>query len=364
MAEPMGPPPPGGNQDRGPAILAIWWTEVGVSAIVLLLRLQSRLILRKIGVDDWIMFFTWLLFAVCSIITTLLCRSGGARHLYYLSPSQLSTAVRWNWIAIPFGIAAIATGKISTAFLVLRIMGRNGFWRKWFLYFGSAFTAAVSTIAITLTFAQCSPSRALWNPTLPGAHCWDPRVNTDFSIFTAAWNAFFDLALALMPITIIWNLQMKLERKVALCTVLGLGVFASVSSAVKASKLNELNARADITWETYELYVWTSAEIFVIIVLGSVPTLRPVFERFILKPKSSYARPSKTSYQRDLESSGLSGSTRVGGDSQTHPKSATKDSRLDTDRGDSELARLTSIRMQQTFEVSSFVYDGHSEDLR
>ena len=123
-------------------------------------------------------------------------------------------------------------------------MSRKSRWRKWFLYIGSVLTAIIAAIAITLTFAQCKPSRALWDPSLPGSRCWDPRVSTDFSLFTAGmplhtlssavrvlaneaiagWNAFFDISLALMPITIIWHLQIKVAKKLVLCAVLGLGV--------------------------------------------------------------------------------------------------------------------------------------------
>ena len=32
---------------------------------------------------------------------------------------------------------------------------------------------------------------------------------------------------------------------------------AGVCAAIKVSKLPDLNARADLTWEIYDLYVWT-----------------------------------------------------------------------------------------------------------
>ena len=40
----------------------------------------------------------------------------------------------------------------------------------------------------------------------------------------AGYLAFLNLALALLPITIIWNLQLSLKKKVGLCAVMGLGV--------------------------------------------------------------------------------------------------------------------------------------------
>lgn len=39
-----------------------------------------------------------------------------------------------------------------------------------------------------------------------------------------AYGTFMDFVLALMPITIVWNLKMSLKKKVGVCLLLGLGV--------------------------------------------------------------------------------------------------------------------------------------------
>ena len=44
----------------------------------------------------------------------------------------------------------------------------------------------------------------------------------------AGWLAFIDLALALLPITIMWNLQLSLEKKIGISAVMGLGVLYGI----------------------------------------------------------------------------------------------------------------------------------------
>ena len=169
--------------------------------------------------------------------------NGGARHLYYLSPAEVTTALKFNWTADTFAIIGFGTGKISTALLILRIMGPTSKWRKWFLYVNICLTIVFTFLSLLFTLIQCNPTRALWEK-VPGARCWDPKINSDYQIFSSSnrssiltqycynrlhakmlgWNCFFDLSLALMPITIVWNLNMKMRRKIALCTTLGLGV--------------------------------------------------------------------------------------------------------------------------------------------
>lgn len=119
-----------------------------------------------------------------SIVTTLLALNGGARHLYYLSPPQISAAVKLDWVAQPFAIAAFGLGKISTAFLVLRILKGATVWRKKFLYGSMGITIVSTTVSIVVLFAQCSPPRALWDQ-VPGAKCWSANVGVDIQIINA-----------------------------------------------------------------------------------------------------------------------------------------------------------------------------------
>ncbi|KAL2055817.1 hypothetical protein ABVK25_004061 [Lepraria finkii] len=58
----------------------------------------------------------------------------------------------------------------------------------------------------------------------------------------------------------------------------GLGICSGICSAIKSPKLRELNARGDLTWETYEFYVWSATETFLLIVYGSVPTFKPIYD--------------------------------------------------------------------------------------
>ena len=128
-------------------------------------------------------------------------------------------------------------------------MGRSK-WRKAFLLYGAMIgSVVVCTIAIILTFVQCRPVAALWDPELVDigkATCWPPQRQTHFSIFAgstsetcyrvitlllllfelnlAGYLAFLDIALALLPVTIMWNLQLSLKKKVGLCAIMGLGV--------------------------------------------------------------------------------------------------------------------------------------------
>lgn len=43
------------DQDKGPMLLALWWTEAGVATVVVGLRFYTRHVMRGIVIEDWLM---------------------------------------------------------------------------------------------------------------------------------------------------------------------------------------------------------------------------------------------------------------------------------------------------------------------
>lgn len=46
------------DEDRGPQLLAMYWTECTVVTIVVALRFYSRIRIKGLGLDDWNVLFT------------------------------------------------------------------------------------------------------------------------------------------------------------------------------------------------------------------------------------------------------------------------------------------------------------------
>lgn len=45
-------------EDRGPAAVAVYWTQVGIATFVVAARFYTRKRMRTTGVDDWLMLVT------------------------------------------------------------------------------------------------------------------------------------------------------------------------------------------------------------------------------------------------------------------------------------------------------------------
>lgn len=122
-----------------------------------------------------------------SIMWSVYAGRGYARHEHYLRPGQRSDAGKLSVISRSCCIMAIATGKISVAFLIQRIQG-PGKWRTWLLRFCSVTVFITALFALIFLFAQCQPARALWTPSMIKAgtgHCWNPIPVNNYDIVIA-----------------------------------------------------------------------------------------------------------------------------------------------------------------------------------
>lgn len=70
------------------------------------------------------------------------------------------------------------------------------------------------------TFLLCRPFAKTWNPALPG-RCGSL---VEAVIGTSAVNVAVDIGIILLPMPMIWNLQMARSRKIALTFTFGLGM--------------------------------------------------------------------------------------------------------------------------------------------
>ncbi|KAL8772198.1 MAG: hypothetical protein Q9194_004682 [Teloschistes cf. exilis] len=232
-----------------------------------------------------------------SVMWSVYAGRGYARHEHYLRPVQRSDAGRLSVISRSCCIMAIATGKISVAFLIQRIQGPNK-WRTWMLRFISISVFITALFAVVFLFAQCQPARALWTPSMiknGTGHCWDPIPVNNYDIVIAGYFAFLDFFLAILPVDIVWKLQMARKKKLLLCALLGMGIFAGVCAAIKTSQLRTVTAKTDITWKTAEYLLWNALEVNIIIIAACIPTLRPLF--LVLFRRAGAEAYLKRSYQ-------------------------------------------------------------------
>ncbi|KJZ69768.1 hypothetical protein HIM_10851 [Hirsutella minnesotensis 3608] len=277
---PAGPPvfpPPQNPHDlgRGPLIVGMTWTFTGLAVIFTMLRVFCRNNKsRWLSSDDWLMFLAMLLQVANQILVTISFSWGMGKHDADLKrPEELVQVLRWNWMAMAPGIMVSILARVSITILLIRIFGS----RKWFMYFLLALTSVQVVIAFIIlicTWLQIKPVEALWNIFLPTEYRWDPRILLYLQYTGQSLYTFADLAYVVLPISIIWKLNMTLKRRLGLVFLLGLSGFTAVISIMKTVVArSSVGVVEDAQYKASLSVLWSSMEQGCVIFLGCVPPL-------------------------------------------------------------------------------------------
>lgn len=280
------------------------------------------------------------LYATAAVIFSVNVRHGMGVHVCELAmtrPQELSTVALLSLVTGSISIVATIWSKTSFALTLLRITDYR--WLKITLWTMVAFLNVAMGISAVLTMVQCSPVQKSWN-TFADGYCWREAFSA-YSVASAIYSGLTDVALALLPWTVILNLQMKLTEKIGVAVAMSAGIMyvafcpflssvflffsffffyfsfifllgdhpetnsanictchvpqhsAAVASFVKASHIPELS-QGDFSYAGYPLVVWSAAEVALTIMAACIPVLR-VLVRDVRDASKRYYGRSKDS---------------------------------------------------------------------
>ena len=206
------------------------------------------------------------------------------QHQECVEPQDVIAVLEYAALSEPISVIDIGIVKVSVCLCLLRIV--DGAKRKTRLFLWSLLILVVlSHLGLAMVFfLHCLPLAALWNPVVHG-NC----MSTDQTVLAGyvgfAFDIVTDLVCALIPIIVISRLQMNIRTKIALCILMGLGVFTAGAAVAKAFTLRGV-FDDDGTWGFTEPATWAAVEQFVGIIIISTPALKPFFSRFLRTRRS------------------------------------------------------------------------------
>lgn len=179
-------------------------------------------------------------------------------------------------------MVGISLVKISIACFLRRFVPNKNYQR--FLMGSIVFLVAFTlSCAGTLIFNCGTKVSANWNFALRAtgeAKCFSNKTFTDIGIFNSSVNIATDVLFAVLPVPIIWNLQVNLRTRLTLVFILGLGVFACVASIVKT--VIQAGVLSDPDWTYHDsFFMWNNIEFNIGILAATLPSLRPLFSKIL-----------------------------------------------------------------------------------
>ena len=147
---------------------------------------------------------------------------GLGRHIEALPGAHISKVGHWVVISESFSVLTSYFGRMSFSAFLLSVIGKVASPQRWILWGVIGINTFVNVLVIIQVYAQCGKDlSALWNPAVAAvAHCQAADVETYIGYFQAGTNSLCDLILTILPLTIVWKLQLPTQTKVALAALL------------------------------------------------------------------------------------------------------------------------------------------------
>ncbi|KAF4216374.1 hypothetical protein CNMCM8980_005283 [Aspergillus fumigatiaffinis] len=275
--------------DRSASIFIVTVVFLGLSFIAVCLRCFVRLkLVKAFGWDDTIMVVAMalnILFALCGITGSLYGMGRKRAHV-----EQFSTALFWWWLGQTSYVVTCVVAKISIAVALLRLtVTKTHTILLWTVIGVTIVVGLVFWFVLTL---QCKPVSYFWNRLSPGTKgtCLSTDTIINIAYLYSVTATLCDFVLGLLPISLVWKLQMTRKTKIALAAILSLGCIASAAVIVRIPYLH-LYKDDEFLYATTDISIWSNVEASLGIMAGSLVTLRPLFRWF---RGTSYGRSGTT----------------------------------------------------------------------
>ncbi|KAJ5494711.1 hypothetical protein N7463_010798 [Penicillium fimorum] len=281
MTSVFGPAPEGINLDenRNAEDTAAVVTVCTLAIVTIIFRLFVRLYMQgvKLEADDWLIGITAIPLVALLASSILVYKSGGTYgfglHIWCI---EVPNMILFAYLIVY--LVELLLIKFSILMFYRRIFGMNWMiWTTFLICYGWCIGSMVAALC------ACDPISYFWNEiTDPTSGSY--RYNFYYYyIGNAAANVLTDVLILLVPMPIVWKLQMRTTQKIGVCAVLLLGGFVCVASGIRIHYLTYLDGNIDITWALGSVSVWSTIEPCVGIICACLPVLQPFVRSMVKK---------------------------------------------------------------------------------
>lgn len=272
--------------------------EGGVLAAAIILPLAAtvaiglRLYVRSVkkttfAWDDWTIFIALFLLWVLSILLYVgaaLGSFGGHTAINPATGADVLTDKEFDIVKLLFAyylVMSLAFGviKLSVLFLYRRIfIGRT------FNRYSLALIFIISLWTLAFFFAtafQCGTNITAWWTSTKTIKQYCVDTNSLELVF-AVLDCFFDFMILIIPLPILYSLQLPTSQKIALSGVFLLGLLSTAAALARMAILiinvydTTLGYR-DLLGVDTNAIIWAHVEAGVAVIAATLPTLRPLF---------------------------------------------------------------------------------------
>ncbi|CAG7937903.1 unnamed protein product [Penicillium nalgiovense] len=203
---------------------------------------------------------------------------GIGKHALAIPESDIAPMMKCIWVTRILYTLSMGLVKMSLLWFYLRLDPRT--YMRWAVFFVMFFNVGLSLASFIGAVAGCSPPSLFWtNPTSTG--CMPMEVQQRFYEVNGILNIVTDVLTYLLPVPMLYGLQLTWRKKGAILGIFGLGILSIAAACVRYYFVTELSSAKE---EYYLLLAdslnWCTIEAYVAIFCGCAPSLSVLIKAY------------------------------------------------------------------------------------
>ncbi|KAF2004388.1 hypothetical protein P154DRAFT_616939 [Amniculicola lignicola CBS 123094] len=307
---------------------AVTLSLLAVALATVLTRIYIRIfLLRVFRLDDYFIVIAMACSTAACCIFLHVILLGMGKHIFAIPLENYQPLLKFSYIGSVLTPISIFFVKLSIAFFLLPLTRQTRY--RHVLWGMIVFIVCLMLFGFFTLIFGCTPIAANWDYSLRPppmgqgkARCLTVNTYRSFALFNSITNAVTDIALALVPVPLIWTLQVNKRTKASLIFILSLGYIACGAAIIKTPMIAHFFDDFDSTGPRSWYYGWQIIEMNVGIIAATLPSIKPAFRWLLETAKSltanNVSNPNARRQSRYGQSHGykrhFSGSTSGGRD--------------------------------------------------
>ncbi|KAI1179919.1 hypothetical protein F4777DRAFT_404990 [Nemania sp. FL0916] len=258
-----------------------------INALAFVLRIWIRMSKRSFGYDDAVLSASFVAYILGVAFTLAVLYYG-----YGISSGQPrynnQDGTHYFFATQPTSVLAAGLVKGSIALILLRIEIRKRV--RMLIIVPIIIYSAITLALFFLLFFKCRPLSLIWSPNEAALDegCI-PWLAFRISFFTYTIADFItQWLLSLLPIAMLWNIQMNIRDKIPVLVLFGIGIVSSIGTAVKLAYFLRDSRHTTVEEVDLQILLWSHVEVglglLVAILVACGDALKKFNNLFILVP--------------------------------------------------------------------------------
>ncbi|KAF2498421.1 hypothetical protein BU16DRAFT_293923 [Lophium mytilinum] len=254
-----------------------------------------KFMLNSLATDDYLAAVSLVSFTIFAAFAIQGTRYGLGDFLPHSTPVWVQVAqLKWFLLSTLVYLITISILKVSIGYTLLRFAPTKRY--RITIYVCMIVTAIVGIFYFFFLLLECTPTYLFWTTLAQDKNCRDPRIAGGAAYVLSAVNALTDWVFGILPIAIVWKLNMSFWKKTLVSGILALGIAASIATLLRISSI------VIFTQPTKDpepngiggIVLWSIIEPGIGLTAISLAAIRPLIATFSSRFRSALSSDQKT----------------------------------------------------------------------